>query len=52
MGGKIFVEWKKEVLGRKAKGKNLVEKEKRFHFRKHAVPNRASFDIRNEDSGG
>ena len=33
VGSKKFVEWTKEVLGRKATGRNLVEKEMIFHFR-------------------
>ena len=52
VGIKKFVEWTEEVLGRKAKGRNLVEKKKIFHLRKHPVPNMANFSIKNVDIGG
>ena len=52
VGIKKFVEWTEEVLGRKAKGRNLVEKKKIFHLRKHPVPNMANFGIKNDDIGG
>ena len=38
--------------GRKAKGRNLVEKEKIFHLGEHAVPNKANLGIKNDDIGG
>jgi putative transposase len=52
VGSEQFVERTKEMLGRKAKGRKLVEKEKIFHLREHAVPYMANFGIKNNDIGG
>ena len=52
MGSKQFVERLKEVLGRKATGRKLVEKGKIFHLREHEVPSMSNFDLKNDDIGG
>jgi len=52
VGSEQFMEWTEEVPGRKAKGRNLVEKEKIFHLGEHAVPNKANLGIKNDDIGG
>ena len=52
VGSKKFVELTKKVLGRKAKGRKLVEKEKIFQLRENEIPYIANFDPKNEDIGG
>ena len=52
VGSKKFVEWTKEVLGIKAKGRKLVENEKILQLRENAVPYMANFDPKNDDIGG
>lgn len=52
VGSKKFVEWTKEVLGKKAKGRKLVEKEKIFQLREQVITYMANFDPKNDDIGG
>jgi hypothetical protein len=43
VGSDHFVERIKGVPGRQATGRNLVEKERIFHLREHAVPYKGQF---------
>jgi len=52
VGSEQFVERTKEMLGRKAKGRKLVEKKKIFHLRDDAVHYIANSSTSNEDIGG
>jgi len=51
VGSEHFVERVKEVLGRKARGRKLVEKQRSFHLREHGVPYRVNFRLKNNHIG-
>ncbi len=51
VGIEHFLERVKEMLGRKAIGRDVVEKEKIFDLREHAVSYKANFGIKNDDIG-
>jgi putative transposase len=52
VGSEQFVEKTKEVLGKQARGRKLVKKEKIFHLREHAIPYMANFGLKKDAIGG
>jgi putative transposase len=50
-GSKAFIEKVKLLLGFKAKGRDIVKGEERYHLREEAAPYKALFDAERGDMG-